>query len=172
MSTPIIFIIIIALSQSSKPSRTFCFYSEFIIDWSNFTADANMISAASPIWTVIMSRIFLKVNHCWFDHLVNPPSSLLSPPSPLSGAIEAFWHCQCVYHFDWNSLHYSSPLCFWLWRKVIHLIFNSSCFLLTIFHRPPTIFIVSFEFDPQYYVAAVIVFCGTFMQAGVYIFLR
>ena len=25
------------------------------------TADANMISAASPIWTVIMSRIFLKV---------------------------------------------------------------------------------------------------------------
>ena len=27
----------------------------------DLTADANMISAASPIWTVIMSRIFLKV---------------------------------------------------------------------------------------------------------------
>ena len=32
--------------------------------------------------------------------------------------------------------------------------------------------IISFEFDPQYYIAAVIVFCGTFMQAAVYIFLR
>ena len=32
--------------------------------------------------------------------------------------------------------------------------------------------IISFEFDHQYYIAAVIVFCGTFMQAGVYIFLR
>ena len=32
--------------------------------------------------------------------------------------------------------------------------------------------IISFEFDHQYYIAAVIVFCGTFMQAAVYIFLR
>jgi len=85
-------------------------------------ADANMISAASPIWTVIMSRIFLK-----------------EPMKP----------------FD-----------------IVNVIITLTGILFII--RPPFVFGYdeSFEFDQQYYIAAVIVFCGTFMQAGVYIFLR
>jgi len=85
-------------------------------------ADANMISAASPIWTVIMSRIFLK-----------------EPMKP----------------FD-----------------IVNVVITLTGILFII--RPPFVFGYdeSFEFDPQYYIAAVIVFCGTFMQAAVYIFLR
>jgi len=86
-------------------------------------ADANMISSASPIWTAIFGRIFLK--------------------EPL----------KC---FD---------------------IFNVFTTLLGILFiiRPPFIFGYDpqFKFDTPYYIAAVIVFCGSVgLQSNVYIILR
>ena len=73
-----------------------------------------MLSAASPIWVVLLGRVFLKEK---------------------LGLVDV---------------------------------------LNVVIIRPPAIFGYdpSFVLDPQYYVAAVILFAGSFVQAGVYIILR
>ena len=85
-------------------------------------ADANMLSAASPIWVVLLGRVFLKEKLGLVD--------------------------------------------------VLNVVITLGGILLII--RPPFIFghDPSFVFDSQYYIAAVILFAGSFVQAGVYIILR
>ena len=102
-------------------------------------ADANMISSASPIWTAIFGRIFLKEPLKCFD-IFNVFTTLL-------GILFIIRYMQ---RFT-LSLH-------WL-----------------VYPRPPFIFGYDpqFKFDTPYYIAAVIVFCGSVgFQSNVYIILR